>query len=201
MLVGEGVSRVTVNGKPGTMLMESQTGWSRSSAVHGVADISDCLLQGENVLDLDVQNISAIGRFDLYLFQEQEQILDWKMKTFAEPNEVKNWTKADQSEVQTVYPRWYKSDFSWSPDNGPIVKVGLHHLSKGCFWVNGHCLGRYWNIGPQEDYKIPASILKEQNEIVIFDEEGKKPAQVVIHSHTPLVQQPDKRQFVSTITP
>ena len=60
------------------------------------------------------------------------------------------------------------------------------------FWVNGQCLGRYWNIGPQEDYKIPASLLKEQNEIVIFDEEGLAPDHVVIHSYSPFVQ-PEKQ--------
>jgi beta-galactosidase len=41
---------------------------------------------------------------------------------------------------------------------------------------------RYWNIGPQEDYKIPASILGEQNEIIIFDEDGLPPDKVTIHT-------------------
>lgn len=180
ILVGEGVSRVQVNGKKVNILMESQSAWSRNSAVHGVADISNSLKDGENILDLDAQNISSISRFDLYLYKEEDQIKQWKTKSFAQLQEEKQWTSEHSL---TISPRWYKSQFDWEPDNGLIVKVRFNQMSKGCFWVNGHCLGRYWNIGPQEEYKIPASLLEEQNEIVIFDEEGVNPDQVIISSY------------------
>jgi beta-galactosidase len=37
-------------------------------------------------------------------------------------------------------------------------------------WVNGHNLGRYWNIGPQERLYCPAPWLRRgDNEIIIFD--------------------------------
>jgi beta-galactosidase len=37
-------------------------------------------------------------------------------------------------------------------------------------WVNGHNLGRYWNIGPQERLYCPAPWLRQgDNEIIIFD--------------------------------
>ncbi|MFZ7946197.1 beta-galactosidase [Neobacillus sp. 19] len=188
ILVGDGVSLVRVNGKPVKMLMDSQTGWSRGSAVYGVADLSDVLIQGENLLDLDVQHVSSIRRFDLYLFNEKEQILDWKMKSFAQIEEQKDWDEQNDPPKESIAPRWYRSRFSWDPVNGSVVKVRFNHMSKGCFWVNGHCLGRYWNIGPQEDYKIPASLLAEENELVIFDEDGVTPADVVIHCYTPSVR-------------
>jgi beta-galactosidase len=35
--------------------------------------------------------------------------------------------------------------------------------------VNGHCLGRFWNIGPSQTAYLPGPWLKEQNEIVILD--------------------------------
>lgn len=41
---------------------------------------------------------------------------------------------------------------------------------KGMVWVNGHNLGRYWEIGPQKRLYCPASWLKKgENEVVIFD--------------------------------
>ena len=41
---------------------------------------------------------------------------------------------------------------------------------KGYAWVNGHNLGRYWNIGPQQTMYVPGVWLKPgKNEIVIFD--------------------------------
>lgn len=41
---------------------------------------------------------------------------------------------------------------------------------KGVVWINGHNLGRYWNIGPQKRLYCPESWLNEGfNEILIFD--------------------------------
>ncbi|WHY00183.1 beta-galactosidase [Neobacillus sp. DY30] len=180
ILVGEGVSRVQINGRSVKVLMESQTAWSRDSAVYGIADISDALKQGENEIDLDAQHLTSIRRFDLYLYKEEEQIRNWKTKSFAQLQEEKEWTVENP---QTISPRWYRSRFDWKPENGQIVKIRFDHMSKGCFWVNGHCLGRYWNIGPQEEYKIPVSLLTAQNEIVVFDEEGLTPDHVVVQSY------------------
>ena len=42
-------------------------------------------------------------------------------------------------------------------------------------WLNGHNLGRYWQVGPQECYKLPAAWLCADNELAIFDEEGARP--------------------------
>ncbi len=42
--------------------------------------------------------------------------------------------------------------------------------SKGVVWVNGHNLGRYWNIGPQQRLFLPAPFLKRgANEVIVFD--------------------------------
>ena len=51
-------------------------------------------------------------------------------------------------------------------------------MEKGFIWLNGINLGRYWQIGPQEDYKIPTTWLKEQNELIVFDETGRQPERV-----------------------
>ena len=58
------------------------------------------------------------------------------------------------------------------------VKVGqpgdcfldMHPWGKGFVWVNGHNLGRYWNIGPQQTMYVPGPWLKAgDNEILILD--------------------------------
>ncbi len=42
--------------------------------------------------------------------------------------------------------------------------------SKGIVWINGHNLGRYWDIGPQKRLYCPAPWLKKgENSIVVFD--------------------------------
>ncbi len=45
---------------------------------------------------------------------------------------------------------------------------------KGCVFVNGKNIGRFWEIGPQKRLYIPAPFLKKgENEIIIFETDGK----------------------------
>jgi beta-galactosidase len=48
--------------------------------------------------------------------------------------------------------------------------LDLHNWGKGDLWVNGHCLGRYWNIGPTQTAYTPGCWLHAgKNEIMILD--------------------------------
>lgn len=58
-------------------------------------------------------------------------------------------------------------------------------FSKGCAFVNGFNLGRFWEIGPQKRLYIPASLLKKgSNTIILFETEGKR-ANKILLSDTP----------------
>jgi beta-galactosidase len=47
-------------------------------------------------------------------------------------------------------------------------------FTKGFVWVNGHPLGRIWNIGPQKTLYLPGAWLhKGGNDVIAFDLEGK----------------------------
>ena len=46
----------------------------------------------------------------------------------------------------------------------------MSNYKKGVIYINGHNLGRFWEIGPQTRLYCPASWLKKgKNEVVIFD--------------------------------
>ena len=48
--------------------------------------------------------------------------------------------------------------------------LDLRGWGKGYVWINGHNIGRYWSIGPQQAMFVPGSWLKiGENEIVILD--------------------------------
>ena len=48
--------------------------------------------------------------------------------------------------------------------------LDLSGWGKGVVWINGHCLGRFWNIGPTQTAYAPGCWLKTgANEIVIWD--------------------------------
>jgi beta-galactosidase len=57
--------------------------------------------------------------------------------------------------------------------------LDISDWKKGVVWVNGHNLGRYWEIGPQKRLYCPASFLKSgRNEIVVFDLHVLRPGRV-----------------------
>ena len=48
--------------------------------------------------------------------------------------------------------------------------IDMSAWDKGYLWVNGHLLGRYWRIGPQQRLYCPATWLRQgANEILVFD--------------------------------
>ncbi|HXR03349.1 MAG TPA: hypothetical protein VN836_01410, partial [Verrucomicrobiae bacterium] len=48
--------------------------------------------------------------------------------------------------------------------------LDLRSWGKGVVWVNGHCLGRFWNIGPTQTAYTPGCWLHAgKNEVVILD--------------------------------
>jgi beta-galactosidase len=56
-------------------------------------------------------------------------------------------------------------------NTGADTFIDFSNYTKGIIWINGHNLGRYWNIGPQKRLYCPASWLREGlNEIMLFDQ-------------------------------
>lgn len=55
--------------------------------------------------------------------------------------------------------------------------LNMEQFGKGLVYVNGHALGRFWEIGPQQTLYIPGPWLKKgENEIIVFDIIGPKAA-------------------------
>lgn len=50
--------------------------------------------------------------------------------------------------------------------------LDMRGFSKGAVWVNGHSIGKYWSVGPQQTLYVPAPWLRKgKNEIVVFEME------------------------------
>jgi beta-galactosidase len=59
---------------------------------------------------------------------------------------------------------------TFSLDRTADTFIDMTGYRKGVVWVNGHNLGRYWDIGPQTRLYCPASWLKAgTNEVIVFD--------------------------------
>jgi beta-galactosidase len=77
---------------------------------------------------------------------------------------------------------FFKGNFMLNKEAGVPVNdtfIDVSNFTKGIVWVNGHNLGRYWNIGPQQRLYCPASWLRQGiNEVIIFDIHQTEPKPV-----------------------
>ncbi len=90
-----------------------------------------------------------------------------------------NIDKLDWSLGAEKYPKFFKAQFDASSNADCFVD--MKGFSKGYVWVNGHNLGRYWNIGPQRSLYLPGVWLKQKdNEIIVLELDGNKTDCVVI---------------------
>ena len=72
-------------------------------------------------------------------------------------------------------PAWYSSRFKYAKSSVPLF-LRLSGARKGQICLNGHNVGRFWNIGPQEFYYLPEPWLARENELLIFEEQGHIPS-------------------------
>jgi beta-galactosidase len=128
-------------------------------------------------LDILVENMGRIN-FGPYLLQNTKGITG---KVELNGNELKDWKMYglpfDKIPAIAVHHNMSKTQHI------PVLKKGVFELNepadtyldfskwgKGCVWVNGHNLGRYWSIGPQQTIYLPAEWLKKgKNEIEVFE--------------------------------
>lgn len=69
-------------------------------------------------------------------------------------------------------PAFYR--FTFTAEETGDTFLDFAGWGKGCAFVNGFNLGRFWEIGPQKRLYIPAPLLRQgENEIIIFETEGK----------------------------
>ncbi len=92
------------------------------------------------------------------------------------------------SRVSAQAPAFYRGTFDLRQTGDTFLDVSK--LAMGVAWVNGHNLGRFWNIGPQQTLYVPGAWLKEgTNEVILFDLQDDGGAQLV-GRREPILNQP-----------
>lgn len=101
---------------------------------------------------------------------------DWQVRLF--PVSAKGeGLKYASTNAGVDEPAYYRSSFM-------LKKVGDTYLDmstwgKGLVWINGHCLGRFWSVGPQQTLYVPGCWLRKgRNDIVVMD--IKKPRKATV---------------------
>jgi beta-galactosidase len=143
--------------------------------------------EGEATLDILVENMGRINYGPNLLKNtkgitqtvtlDQKELKGWKIYGFPfDPAGPAAATTAPATASPSETP-------AAAPSEMPVLKRATFQLDiprdtyldmrawgKGCVWINGHNLGRYWEIGPQQTIYVPAEWLKQgANEIEVFE--------------------------------
>ena len=94
------------------------------------------------------------------------------------PLPLDNVEKLDFTKGYTeALPAFFKFELEIEEPGDTFLE--LEGWGKGCVFLNGFNLGRFWEIGPQKRLYIPAPLLKAgKNEIIVFETEGKRTGKI-----------------------
>ncbi|MCM1268709.1 MAG: beta-galactosidase [Bacteroidales bacterium] len=85
-------------------------------------------------------------------------------------NQLEKITFSEFSEGNSA--AFYKFEFDAGEQCDTFLDT--ENFGKGCAFINGFNLGRFWEIGPQKRLYVPAPLLKiGRNTVIIFETEGK----------------------------
>ncbi|UDQ96732.1 beta-galactosidase [Lentisphaerota bacterium WC36G] len=136
---------------------------------------------GNATLDILVENMGHIN-FSHTMVTDRKGIPG---KVLLANKELKNWQMigfpldnidelkfSKVTKAQNAMPYFYKGIFTLNEIGDTFLD--MRKWGKGMVWVNGHNLGRFWSIGPQQALYLPGCWLKRgNNEIIVMDLEPK----------------------------
>lgn len=100
------------------------------------------------------------------VFLNSKEVVGWKM--FGLPFTTIGNLKFAAYKKVSDQASFYRGEFLL--DNTADTYLDMRSFGKGFVFLNGHHLGKYWNIGPQQTIYIPACWLKKgKNEVIVFD--------------------------------
>ncbi len=156
----------------------------------------DVKIPFNSTLDILVENMGRInygselphnkkGIIEPVYINDYEITGNWQMfkLPMSEQPELDKDVNSSKSDLPTLYNGIFK-----------VKKVGDAYLDmtqwgKGIVFINGHNLGRYWSVGPQQTLYLPGCWLKKgQNEIVIFDQENPELKTYLESSEKPILE-------------
>jgi beta-galactosidase len=119
----------------------------------------------------------------------------WKMSKLP-MNEMPDLAKMNKrcavANTPSAAKRWvgmpvmYEGTFTLK-DTGDTF-LNMSGWGKGIVFVNGHNLGRYWHVGPQQTLYVPGVWLnKGENKIVIFEQLNDKAQQSISAQKSPIL--------------
>lgn len=109
-------------------------------------------------------------KVELIRQDKQVELKNWVVYNFPVDYSFIRKLKYNRIEKQEG-PACYKATFQLDEIGDTFLDMST--WGKGMVWVNGHAMGRFWEIGPQQTLYMPGCWLKKgKNEIIVLDLKG-----------------------------
>lgn len=163
---------ISLNGRKIATLDRRKNGNSVTLPERGAEATLDLLIDtfGRVNYGPDIYDRKGITeKVELVTLDGAEELTGWQV--FNLPMDPPELAGLKFTHGATDAPAFYRVKFS-------LAQVGDTFLdfstwAKGVAWINGHSLGRYWNVGPQQTLYCPAPWLnKGDNELIVFELNG-----------------------------
>ena len=111
---------------------------------------------------------------------------NWNMYQFPMSHEPD--LKSYPNKYKKDQPVIYEGNFSLSKTGDTFLDMSK--WGKGIVFVNGHNLGRYWNVGPQQTLYLPGCWLKKgKNKISVFEQINSEEQKEIHGIKTPVLDE------------
>lgn len=128
-----------------------------------------------------------VGAASLVNGGENAPLKDWQMFSLPFDTEYLKTLKFARSAGKG--PGVYRGHLEISEPKDTFLDV--RNWNKGLVWVNGHNLGRFWSIGPQQTMYLPGCWLKKgKNEVLVLDFGDKVAKPTVQGLAKPILDEP-----------
>jgi beta-galactosidase len=126
------------------------------------------------------------------------ELTGWKIFNF--PLDDKMLAHLKFHTATTTGPAFWRATFNLKKPGDTFLDI--RSWGKGVVWVNGHCLGRYWDIGPTQTSYLPGCWLHAgKNEIVILDLIGPDKPEIAGLDHPILSELHPEKDFARSLRP
>jgi beta-galactosidase len=116
-----------------------------------------------------------------------EVLKGWEIYNLPLDDKMLAGLKFSNRKPDSIVPAFWRGTFNLAKAGDTFLD--LRGWGKGDLWMNGHCLGRYWNIGPTQTAFAPGCWLRDgENEIVILDLIGPQQPEIA-GLETPILDQ------------
>jgi beta-galactosidase len=118
---------------------------------------------------LDYKGITE--KVELINEQGATELKDWQVYGFPVDYAFAKDKAYNKTEIPENTPAYYRASFTL--DKTGDTFLDMTNWKKGMVYVNGHNLGRFWEIGPQQTLYLPGVWLKKGvNEIILLEMVG-----------------------------